>query len=328
MLVALICALPPFTCASWLHAGNKAASTYSQQFTRKRITLIIAWWGPGINAEPGVKGQGPCRVAPCPSAAPDTPGQDPCQIASNSKAELDASDSGLRRAAPLNTAAPTYCSKEGAGSDSAQDTIPESNLHASSEPATQSHSQPATDSLSQVHSRQGEASSLDPEIGASSVPSCVSQPQWLDQCRLTQQQQQHYKQHRQTPGALGIPHQDPSVNEYPIQGINSVTSQSCNTGRRLEAFSGQHGQSEFMPPTVSPVWVPVGQSAWQSSNAKQEDLQQHATKRPRLRHDAGDDSHMLQEQQLHFLPIPPLRFFIRSPHEFASIYLPSKSDGD
>ena len=69
--------------------------------------------------------------------------------------------------------------------------------------------------------------------------------------------------------------------------------------------------SEHHPVTLSPVWVPVG-------SLQQQDQQQPDAKRPRL-NDRQDKQ--LQRQ----LPVPPLRFFIQSACEFASVYLPGRA---
>ena len=45
-------------------ASAADGSSQQQLSGGKRITLIVAWWGPDMRAEPGAPGQGPCRPAP------------------------------------------------------------------------------------------------------------------------------------------------------------------------------------------------------------------------------------------------------------------------
>ncbi|KAA6422753.1 MAG: hypothetical protein FRX49_07288 [Trebouxia sp. A1-2] len=72
--------------------------------------------------------------------------------------------------------------------------------------------------------------------------------------------------------------------------------------------------SEHHPVTLSPVWLPVG-------SLQQQDKQQPDAKRPRL-NDRQDKQQQQQQQQL---PVPPLRFFIHTPNEFASVYVPGRA---
>ncbi|DBA84827.1 hypothetical protein WJX77_001720 [Trebouxia sp. C0004] len=85
-----------------------------------------------------------------------------------------------------------------------------------------------------------------------------------------------------------------------------IESRDCTNLRKL---------SEHHPVTLSPVWLPVG-------SLQQQDKQQADAKRPRL-NDRQDKQQQQQQQQQ--LPLPPLRFFIQSLHEFASVYLPGKA---
>ncbi len=80
-----------------------------------------------------------------------------------------------------------------------------------------------------------------------------------------------------------------------------VRSTDCTHLRKL---------SEHHPVTLSPVWLPIG-------SLQQQDKQQPDAKRPKL-NDRQDKQQQLQQQ----LPMPPLRFFIQSAREFASVYLP------
>jgi len=82
-----------------------------------------------------------------------------------------------------------------------------------------------------------------------------------------------------------------------------VRSTDCTDLREL---------SQHHPVTLSPVWLPVG-------SLQQQDQQQPDAKRPKL-NDRQDEQQQQQQQQQ--LPVPPLRFFIQSAREFASVYLP------
>jgi len=84
---------------------------------------------------------------------------------------------------------------------------------------------------------------------------------------------------------------------------SDVRSTDCTDLREL---------SEHHPVTLSPVWLPVG-------SLQQQDQQQPDAKRPKL-NDRQDEQQQQQQQQQ--LPVPPLRFFIQSAREFASVYLP------
>ncbi len=165
---------------------------------------------------------------------------------------------------------------------------------------------------------------------------------WLHQCRLTSQQLQHSRQQLQHPLSNCISSRQltasqpqpqlPCQNQASSSGHHNDQNSIQNCPDHLychdEAVSEDSRRmshddfrstdcadlrtlSAHHPVTLSPVWLPVG-------SLQQQDQQQPNAKRPRL----IDKQQQQQQQQL---PVPPLRFFIQSPHEFASVYLPGRA---
>ena len=90
---------------------------------------------------------------------------------------------------------------------------------------------------------------------------------------------------------------------------DDVRSTNCTDLRKL---------SEHPPVTLAPVWLPVG-----TLQQQQKAQQQPDAKRPKL--NGRQDKQQQQQQQQQQLPVPPLRFFIQSAREFASVYLPGRA---
>ncbi|MCJ1306065.1 hypothetical protein MMC08_008883 [Hypocenomyce scalaris] len=237
--------------------------------------------------------------------------------------------------------------------DGETDVQPEQHAHLPSQSGTGSESDSDSDSQADTDSGSNTGSDSDSDSesqsplqsGSDAAPLTL---RWLYQCQLTQQQLQHYSQlmhngmpsrqltpsHNQTldtcgdkgfsPACGDVYHSCSDISSNPdpphnggIANNSSSSPHSCNG----EGSTKQNSSSaERNPPTVSPVWLPVRSA---SVNAiKQQDMQQqHDAKRPKW-----DDNILKQQKQQ--LPLPPLRFFIRSSGEFASVYLPGSPTGE
>lgn len=289
------------------NASTADESSHQQFSGGKRITLIVAWWGPDMRAEPGAPGQGPCRTAPS------------C---------LKSADK------PTHLHAATSCSAE------LSPPVSQTDLQLSQQ-QTASVSQSQTDSQTDSESCSSSDADSDSEMHSHSSSEAIPKPSrqhWLHQCELTPQQLQLIHQQLQHPLANCISGSQVTTSqrqsELPCQHQASSSGHHNNhnsiqdsTDHHAEAMSDNsrrishgdvrstdcmdlHKLSEHHPVTLSPVWVPLG-------SLQQQNQQQPDAKRPKL-----NDRQDKEQQQL---PVPPLRFFIQSPHEFASVYLPSRA---
>ncbi len=263
-----------------------------------------------MRAEAGAPGQGPCRTAPSCLESADKPTQldvalsySAVQLPSVSQTDLQSSQQ--EAASVLQSQTDSRIDSEACSSSDA-------------------------DSNSQLHSHSS----------SEAIPN-LSRCHWLHQCQLSPQQLKHSHQQLQHPlsncisgrqvtasqhqpqlpcqaqGSSSGHHNDHNgIQDSPDHLHDDTVSKTCRRMSRDDVRSTDckdlHKLSEHHPVTLSPVWLPVG-------SLQQQDKQQPDAKRPRL-----NDRHDIQQQQQQ-LPVPPLRFFIQSPHEFASVYLPGRA---
>ena len=355
--------------------------------SEKRVTLIVAWWGPGIRAEPGAPGQGPCRLAPHPKPEPHTltitetaqsPGPEPLPAGPSPRAEP-------------NHSAPQHAPRsQGHGSSS------ESTATSAAESGSVFEHEPAASVAS--HGKSEPHLACSPLSAGPYTESSYSELLWLQQCRLLPHQQQVFvcPQHDcHMPAANGL--RDSADQVGPVEGGNSSTAL---LGRKVHSAPGSQGTclwhpaakggsplcvspsaKGYNPPTIAPVWLPIShlqdedqcdQEDTQQDDRQddQQDDQQDALQDDQVdsqqdieqddqqgnqqngRHDYQHDDESsrqhvlpLQEgaqptakrhkgeeqcgytdaatyQQHVVLPLPPLRFFVRSADEISSVYQP------
>ncbi|DBA89883.1 TPA: hypothetical protein ACH3X2_004738 [Trebouxia sp. C0005] len=301
--------------------GRPAASTANgssqQQLPdRKRITLIVAWWGADMRAEPGAPGQGPCQTAPS------------CLKSADEPTHLDVASSR----SPVHSPSVSQTDLQSFQHQTASHSQSQTDLQSASESCSSSDA----DSVTELRS--------DSSLEAIPKPSCCH---WLHECRLTPQQLQHSRQQvqhalstcisgRQTAACQHqpqLPRHDQSSSSGHAKNHNSIQDSPDHLLCHDEAANKTCGRmihcdvrstdctdpcrlSEHHPVTLSPVWLPVG-------SLQQQDKQQPDAKRPRL--NDRQDKQQQQQQQQQQLPVPPLRFFIHTPNEFASVYVPGRA---
>ena len=377
-----------------------ATESCQEDASEKRITLIVAWWGPGIRAEPGAPGQGPCRSAPRPKPAPNTlvrteTAQDP--------------DPGPSRAGPTLRAGPSHTAPQDADESSSESTATsatESDPASELEPAATATAECKSDSYPQCS----------PLSALPDTESSYSELRWLQQCRLLPHEQQaHTCVHPcRAPDVTGLG--DSKDEMGPSQGGDGSSAllekkmHGANSSRGRRHWypaakddslpyvipSAKGGSTPgvtppakgYNPPTISPVWLPVNQlpdekqcdghdsqlndqqddqqGDWhesQQDNQQEEDrsdqpddqkdsqkdsqhdvwhdgqqdeegstqealqlqeASQPAAKRNKMEENCDGRYAATYRQQL-VLPLPPLRYFVRSPVEISSVYQPRKT---
>lgn len=387
--------LVPFAAAGRRSVVSTAESCLEHTNIR-RITLIVAWWGPGIRAEPGPPGLGPCRTAPRLKPQPNT-------LAATETAP--SAHPGLLQAGPGLRAKPSHTALQDVSPPQAHEERFSSDSVATS--AAESDSVSALESA--ANSSSASNSNTPPESSApTDTEPSYSQLLWLQQCQLPSHQQQAFNcppQEDHTPGTSRLG--DSAGDGDPSQpGKSSTTlvprreAHGTNGSQGLcHRYSSAKGYSDvtstvlpsakgYHPPTISPVWLPVSalrqeehcdeedsqqgdqqngerdhlpvdqqnysQGSWQHSQQDhqqddQQDDQQDAEQDGKLdgqynEEDSGQDVRPVQQgsqpaakrhkrdqcnhrdtapdQQQLDLPLPPLRFFLRSANEISSVYLP------
>lgn len=319
-----------------------------------------------MRAEAGVPGQGPCRTAPslavcadlqCGMAQPSLPLplQPGPQAKSHPWSHLQPQPQPHPQ--PLPQPQPQPMLPKCLLSQLDGETNAHPRKHANLPSQSGAGSQSDSDSDSQADTDSGSNTGSDSDSDSESQSPLQSGPdaaplslRWLCQCQLTQQQLQHYSQlmHSGMPSRHLTPSHNKILDTYGDKGFSQGPGDvyhSCsnissdpeppshggvansNNGSACfcteESSPDQHASAERNPPTVSPVWLPVRKAS--IAFIKQQDMQQqqHSAKRPKW-----DDSILKQQQLQQQLPLPPLRFFIRSPGEFASVYLPGSPTGE
>ena len=365
-------------------SNPSATEACLRHVNEKRITLIVAWWGPGIRAEPGVPGQGPCRIAPCLRPMPDSlhtteTAHSPVSGQLQAGPGLRAEPSHMHIHAPQNAPSP-HVYEQSSSSESIVSSDTESDSLASSE-TSESDSCSALELAIKTHVDH-EADSY-AECGSLAVPesqATSSQLLWLRQCQLPLQQQQavmcSHQEHQTMPASsiVDITHEVSSSQG----GSSSIASfdrkAHCAAGTQRAWHEGPSArvysphfitrtsplqseiQSFYSPPTVAPVWLPVsdqqdeqqcGQGDTQQVNKQfdqegnqqdhwQEGLQ-NAGQTDGHTDGQGEGQHWLQlqengqpaakrhkHQRQLVLPLPPLRFCVRSADEISRVYQPSR----
>ena len=360
----------------------KAAESCAEDASERRITLIVAWWGPGIRAEPGAPGQGPCRLAPRPQPEPYT-------LATT--ATPQSPDMGPLPADPSLRAEPNHIVHQDAPHSQGHESSSESTATSAAESAASA----ASNGNSETHP------ACSPLLALPDTESSYSELLWLQQCKLPPHQQQAFvcpHQECHMPAATGLGDSAEQVGS--AQGGNSSTAATLE--RKVLGAAGSQGTCHchpaakrdspccvspsakgYNPPTITPVWLPVSrlqdekqcdeegtQQDDQQDNqqddqhdAQQDDQQdsEQEIEQDTQQGDQQDDWHdcqhgdessrqdvlPLQEgaqpaakrhkgeehcghrsaaayQQHVLLPLPPLRFFVRSADEISSVYQPRK----
>lgn len=290
----------PLACCCFLHlyglavvaaAGRSSSVNVTESCQRlpseKRTTLIVAWWGPGIRAEPGAPGQGPCRLAPCPGAEPGGSGEGPSQTASCFKSKPGSLTvtktahspvaGGLQAGRKLSpepgdmhshTPRP-HAYEQGSGSslESAASSDSDSDLVPQLEPATSALSNCEPDLQIQC------CMSASPESTAS-----LSRLLWLQQCQLTPQQQTSLCAHQQPQTAPASSTDDIAANVSSSQGTNvgsAVSDRKANsTAGALWSCHRPQAARGYNPSTISPVWMHIGAHLKEEEQCHQADTQQ------------------------------------------------------
>ncbi|KAL3136683.1 hypothetical protein ABBQ38_005919 [Trebouxia sp. C0009 RCD-2024] len=241
--------------------------------SEKRITLIVAWWGPGMRAEPGAPGQGPCRLAPYLGAGSGSPVHRPSQHASCLKTKTDslmgAETARSSKARPPQTQASPGLKIESSGMHS-NITCPHAcNQKGSSSSASVTNSDSEADTISEAKPansplfRRGSDSDIERCTSANSETKAhMSSLLWLQQCQLAPYQQRgsHCPQQQ--------PHMTPATNtEHVAAKMCSSQSTEVSTAvfdRQATSTAGLHLTCQgpptargYSPPAVSPAWLNV-----------------------------------------------------------------------
>ena len=226
----------------------------------------MAWWGPGIRAESGAPGQGPCRRAPSPKDVQGSP-------ARKSKPQ----SLGLQQlaAAPGLSAEPI----------NAHDALMESPFpHVHEQPNSESASSDSgmssgTDSEAGPHSdHDSDQSELQPGCSAATEPQSKRTPDnlWVSHCQLSPHEQQrfmHLKQESQdsqgehTTTARGRVSMLCQSQHDHDTAITLGSSLPHAAGMQQVCQQGPHG---FNPATIAPVWLPVDEISCETKQQKQE----------------------------------------------------------
>lgn len=250
--------------------AGKPEAIHTSNSTRcvgdKRTTLIVAWWGPSIRAEPGAPGQGPCRVAPSPAAVQGS------QV-KKSKQESE----GLQQLA----AGPSLRA-EPKGAGYVESPFPQVNEQSASSSACTSSSESgiSVDNDSEVGAQSGSEAEADSEVqsGCSSAAGPESQQTpaehlWVSQCQLSSQQQQHFMRLKQESQGDLVTNTRGTVstldrNQHDHDNAITLGSRSPDAaGMQQACQQGPHG---FNPATITPVWLPVGEIGCETKQGKQE----------------------------------------------------------
>ena len=251
----------------------------------KRITLIVAWWGPGMKAEPGTPGQGPCRTAPKLRAATDRsrieeaahasgPTMFPCP-ASADAADVDRismagiPNSDLFEAESSTCSLASRLTSSSASSSAASSASTSASSSASSSGPTSQSGSSSEDESELVSSCEHECRSescADSFTNAQSRPEAVSKsgPQlWVQQCQLQQQRPMQHKHQQHLASATATDKDTDKMQRAGLgnaAGLHSSNEAECpGTGKPCgaSAWPKQHKLVGYCPPTISPVWLPV-----------------------------------------------------------------------
>ena len=251
-----------------------ATESCREDASEKRITLIVAWWGPGIRAEPGAPGQGPCRSAPCPKPEPYT-------LARTGTAQSP--DPGPPRAGPILRAEASHAAPQDAPDSQVLESSSESTATSATDSGSASEFEPGAGATADCKS--GSYPECPPLSALPDTESSYSELWWLQQCQLPRHEQQadvRIHQHR-TPGFTGL--RDSPDEVGPKQGSDGSTAllekkmhgaissqETCHWYPAAKGDSLPHvtlpatGVSPpgvttpakgYNPPTISPVWLPV-----------------------------------------------------------------------
>ena len=227
-----------------------------RQGSEKRITLMVAWWGPGMRAEPGAPGQGPCRLAPSLGAEMGSPVQGALclKTKSNSLTAAEAADSSDARAPQANPGALSdmhsnitllHACEQRSGSTS------ESVANSDTDSETMSETEHTTSPLAscELDSHTKRCKSPNSESNVRMNSSLL----WLLQCQLAPHQQPHMLPAGTTASITAKVCSSQSINV----STASFDKQANSTAGLQEKCQGALSARGHRPPTVSPVWVHV-----------------------------------------------------------------------